>query len=106
MTPEKIIEALIFVSENPLKPAQIAELFKSSEFEGMEMTEEIAKEFLEGLVTKYETSDSPWELRRIGGGYQFLSRKEYFPFLRSAVILKNQRKLSRAALETPFHYCL
>ena len=52
MTPEKIIEALVFVSENPLKPAQIAELFKSSEFEGMEMTEEMAKEILDGLVVE------------------------------------------------------
>ncbi len=100
MNPEKIIEALIFISENPLKPAHINEIFKGEDYQQVEMSEDLAKQLLESIAEKYEASESPWELRRIGGGYQFLTRKEYFPYLKSAVLHRNHRKLSRVALET------
>lgn len=100
MSPEKIIEALIFISDAPVKPSTVAEIFNTPEFQEMELTEDRAKELLDSIVERYEGADTPWELRRIGGGYQFLTRKEFFPYLKTAVVHKNQKKLSRSALET------
>ncbi|MCB9231284.1 MAG: SMC-Scp complex subunit ScpB [Bacteroidia bacterium] len=100
MSPEKIIEALIFVSDTPVRPAQVEELFQQEEFEGMEMNETQATEIMETLLDKFKSDEFPYELRRIGGGYQFFSKKEYYPYLHQAAVLKNRKKLSRAALET------
>jgi len=100
MSPDRIIEAMVFVSENPVKPADIAEVFQHEEFQEIGIDEIRAAEILEGLVGKFQSEDYPFELKKIDKGYQFFTKKEYFPYLKHAILLKNQKKLSRAALET------
>ncbi len=100
MTPNKIIESLIFVSDSPMKPASIMEVFEGKEFKGINLDESTLSEILDGLSLKYNSDEFPFELKKIDGGYQFFSKKEYFPYLRHAALLSNRRKLSRTALES------
>lgn len=100
MTPDRIIESLIFVSDIPVKPASILEVFQGEAFQEIALEKEQLDTILDGLEEKYGSEDFPFELKKIDGGYQFFSKQEYFPFLRHAALLKNRRKLTRTTLET------
>jgi segregation and condensation protein B len=114
----RIVEALIFVAEGPLKPEQIMEVFspeESVEEDGVRepgqdqpIPEEFKLEFtwdelqtiLAELQEKYLGPEYVFELKNVGGGYQFYTKREYYPYLRQAAVFKNRKKLSRASLET------
>jgi segregation and condensation protein B len=96
----RVIEALLFAAENPLRPEQLLDLFRDGEFEGLELDENLLAVILEGLTEKYKAPDYVFELKQIDGGYQLFTKTEFFPYLRHANLLKNQKRLSRASLET------
>jgi segregation and condensation protein B len=100
MQVQKIIEALIFAADAPMRPVQILEIFQNEEFFGIKFDEEILEEALAALVEKYRAEDFVFELRQIDGGYQFYTKKDYYPFLKHAVLAKSTRRMSRASLET------
>lgn len=100
MKADQIIESIIFISEAPVLPAQILELWENEVFEAHPMNEELLTEALGRLMEKYADPQFPFEMRIIDGGYQLFTKREYFPFLRHAVLLKNQKRLGRSALET------
>ncbi len=87
-----IIEALIFVSEEPLLTKTIADLLKEERGWIQVAVEELAKEFNErngGLM-----------LREVAGGWQFATRPEYHEHVRAYLKSRPSAKLSLAALET------
>ncbi|MFN8397867.1 MAG: SMC-Scp complex subunit ScpB [Bacteroidia bacterium] len=100
MEAQKIIEALIFAADNPLRPAQILELFQNEDFFGIKMDEELLADALAAIRVKYESDEHVFELRQIDGGYQFFTKVVYYPYLKHAVIAKSTRRMSRASLET------
>lgn len=55
---------------------------------------------LEQLTEKYADDQYPFEIREIAEGYQFFTKKTYFPFVKKATLQKNKKRLSRAAIET------
>ena len=96
----RIIEAMIFVADTPLKAPQIIEVFDHEDFVEMAVTLESVEEALSFLLEKYKAEQFPFELKKIDGGYQFFTKTEFYPWLRQAALLRNQKKLSRSALET------
>ncbi len=97
----QIIEALIFAAEQPLKPEQILAWWKEELFvETGEMDADRLAGILDGLQEKYQQPGFVFELRRIDGGYQFYTKRDFFPYLKLAAVQKNKKKLSRASLET------
>ncbi len=96
----QIIEALIFASDSPLRPDQILDLWKAEAFNELEMTHFELKNILKKLTEKYSSEAYVFELQRINGGYQFYTKRIFYPYVRQAVLDKNNRKLSRASLET------
>jgi segregation and condensation protein B len=96
----RIIEALLFAAEGPLRTEQMIDLFREEEFEGLNLDLSLLEVILEGLAMKYESPDFVFELRQIDGGYQLYTKREYYPYLRHAALMKNQKKLSKASLET------
>lgn len=103
MTIEEIMlqsEALIFGSDRPLGENEIAQLLR--EQAGEEDMEDLEKlpSALEAIVEKYASDFYPFEVRRIGGGYQFMSKKAFHPTLARLNGEKYTKKLSTAALET------
>lgn len=95
------IEALIFASDKPLTSAEITELINSA-FGFMEnkVTEAQIDTALEGIVEKYDSEFYPFTIRQSGGGWQFLTKKEYHKTVAQLNGEKFLKKLSSAALET------
>jgi segregation and condensation protein B len=96
----EIVEALIFASDAPVRKEAIMEIFQNEDFADLEMNEEILDRALESIAEKLKDDAFVFELRQIDGGYQLYTKRRYYSYVRHAVVLKNQKRLSRAALET------
>lgn len=95
------IEALIFATDRPLGAAEITELINNA-FGFMEdkITPEQVQSAIDGIVEKYNSEFYPFELRESGGGWQFLTKKEYHKTVAQLNGEKFMKRLSPAALET------
>jgi segregation and condensation protein B len=95
------IEALIFASDKPLTSAEITELINQA-FGFMEekVQESQIEAALEGIVEKYNSEFYPFEVRMSGGGWQFLTKKDYHKTVAQLNGEKFLKRLSGAALET------
>src|SRR5688572_22373257 len=95
------IEALIFASDKPLTSAEITELINSA-FGFMEdkIVLEQIDAALEGIVEKYNSEFYPFEVRQSGGGWQFLTKKDFHKTVAQLNGEKFLKRLSAAALET------
>lgn len=92
------IEALIFCSQEPVKSEDIRQCL--SEMFEAEVPEVDVLAALEVLLLKYEAETSPFQVYRIGGGYQFLTKPAYQSSLSIFLKQKSKKRLSTSALET------
>lgn len=102
MTIEEIMlksEALIFASDKPLTAEEIITLLTLEEENPLEIKDKVPSA-LEAIVEKYAADFYPFEVKRIGGGYQFLSKKEYYPCISRLNGEKYIKKLSSSSMET------
>jgi segregation and condensation protein B len=95
------IEALVFASDKPLTPIDITELVNNA-FGFMEdkVTLDQVEASLEGIVEKYNSEFYPFEVKQSGGGWQFLTKKDYHKTIAQLNGEKFLKRLSAAALET------
>ena len=100
------IESLIFASDKPLTTLEIVDLINNA-FSYMDEKVQLdqVEAALEGIVEKYKAGpdsyrDYPFEVRMSGGGWQFLSKKEYHKTIAQLNGDKFLKKLSSAAMET------
>lgn len=95
------IESLIFASDKPLSSPEITELLNQA-FGFMEekVEPEQVDAAIEGIVEKYGAEFYPFEVRQSGGGWQFLTKKEYHKTVAQLNGEKFLKRLSTAALET------
>lgn len=102
MTIEQLMlqcEALIFASDRPITATDIENLLKES-FDTEEADFSLLPNALEAVVEKYASDFYPFEVKQIGGGYQFLSKTAFYPSLAKLNGEKYTKKLSAAAMET------
>jgi segregation and condensation protein B len=95
------IESLIFASDKPLTSLEITELINQA-FGFMEdkVIVEQVDAAIEGIVEKYSSEFYPFEVRQSGGGWQFLTKKEFHKTVAQLNGEKFLKRLSAAALET------
>lgn len=95
------IEALIFASDKPLTSMEITELLNNA-FGFMEekLTLEQIQTALDGIIEKYRSEFYPFEVRESGGGWQFLTKKDFHKTVAQLNGEKFLKRLSSAALET------
>jgi segregation and condensation protein B len=95
------VEALIFASEKPLSAIELVELINNA-FGFMEEKVGIdqVETSIEGIREKYAAEFYPFELRQSGGGWQFLTKKEFHQTIAQLNGDKFLKRLSTAALET------
>ncbi|MCD2425720.1 SMC-Scp complex subunit ScpB [Niabella pedocola] len=95
------IEALIFASDKPLTPLELTDLLNNA-FGFMEdkITLDQVEASIEGVVEKYRSEFYPFEVRESGGGWQFLTKKDYHKTVAQINGDKFMKRLSPAALET------
>jgi segregation and condensation protein B len=87
-----VIEALIFVSDEPLSTKIIAEVLKEDRA--------VIEEALNGLVQEFNGRNSGLQLREVAGGWQFATRPEYHEHVRAFLKTRPSAKLTLASLET------
>src|ERR1700755_2155400 len=95
------IEALIFASDKPLTSMEITELINNA-FGFMEekLTLEQIQTSIDGIIEKYASEFYPFEIRESGGGWQFLTKKDFHKTVAQLNGEKFLKRLSSAALET------
>lgn len=95
------IEALIFASDKPLTSPDIVELINNA-FGFMEnrISIEQVEAAVDGIQEKYNAEFYPFEVRESGGGWQFLTKKEFHKTVGQLNGDKFLKRLSNAALET------
>ena len=95
---EQFIEALIFASEKPVTKKEMKECLQSSY--GWEVNEEEFQLALENLLIKYDEQKFSFKIEESGGGFQFMTKKDYAPLINIFLNQKSKKRLTRAALET------
>jgi segregation and condensation protein B len=88
-----IVEALIFVSEEPISLKQLASLLEGESAEDIESACTALKEEL-------NSRHSGLELRELAGGYRLTTRPEHSEYVRRYLKAQPSARLSLAALET------
>lgn len=95
------IEALIFASEKPLNNAEIMELINNTfGFIEQRISLQQVESSIEGICEKYKSEFYPFEVVESGGGWQFLTKKEFHATLAQLNSEKYLKRLSGAAIET------
>ena len=87
-----IIEALIYVSDEPLNSKTIAEVLKEDE--------PAIDAAIASLAAEFNSRGSGLHLREVAGGWQFATRPEYHDHVRAFLKSRPSAKLSLASLET------
>jgi len=95
------IESLIFASDKPLTTLEVLELINNAfGFMDEKVTLDQVESAIDGIVEKYNSEFYPFEVRQSGGGWQFLTKKEYHKTIAQLNGDKFLKRLSGAALET------
>lgn len=95
------IEALIFASDKPLTSLEITELVNNAfGFMDDKITLDQVESAIEGIIEKYNSEFYPFEMKMSGGGWQFLTKKEYHKTIAQLNGDKFLKRLSAASLET------
>jgi segregation and condensation protein B len=87
-----VIEALIFVSDEPLSAKEIAAVLKEDK--------EAVNEALNALAAEFNARQSGLQLREVAGGWQFATRPEFHEHVRAFLKTRPSAKLTIASLET------
>ncbi|HJT68319.1 MAG TPA: SMC-Scp complex subunit ScpB [Pyrinomonadaceae bacterium] len=87
-----VIEALIFVADEPLSAKTIADVLKEDK--------DAVNEALNALAQEFNARQSGLQLREVAGGWQFATRPEYHEHVRAFLKTRPSAKLSIASLET------
>ena len=89
--PVAALEAILFVTEAPVPPSELAEVLEvpSDDIEGL----------IEALAKRLVDRDSGLTIRRAGGGYRLYSRADTYPYLERFSTSATARRVSAAALE-------
>ena len=95
------IEALIFASEKPVAANELVELLNNAlGFIEDRATADQVHAAIKGIKEKYESEFYPFEVVESGGGFQFLTKKEFHKTIAQLNGDKFLKKLSVASLET------
>jgi segregation and condensation protein B len=95
------IESLIFAADRPLPLLEVLDLLNNAlAFLEDRATLEQVEAALEAIKEKYSSEFYAFEVRESGGGYQFLTKKEYYQTVAQLNGEKFLKRLSTAALET------
>jgi segregation and condensation protein B len=87
-----VIEALIFVSDEPLSVKAIADVLKEEK--------DVINEAVAALAQEFNARNGGLQLREVAGGWQFATRPEYHEHVRAFLKTRPSAKLTIASLET------
>jgi segregation and condensation protein B len=91
---KRILEALLFVSDRALSLKEIINVVKD-DYSDTKNIENLLNE----LKAEYESSDKPYEIKFVAGGWTFATKSDYSVWIRKLLNEKKAVKLSPSALE-------
>ncbi|MCS7075139.1 MAG: SMC-Scp complex subunit ScpB [Bacteroidia bacterium] len=94
-----IVESIIFSSENPVKLEDILKLLQNKDLFSLEVNLTDITDTIATLMHRYQGDEYGFELINIAEGYQFVSKAKYSTFVKEALLIRNRKKLSQAAME-------
>ncbi len=86
------VEALIFVSDEPITTRLLAEILGE--------TKEMIESLVDEISASYDERGSGLQIRQVAGGWQIATRTELHEYVRKFLKTRPSAKLSLAALET------
>jgi len=89
----QIVEAVLFASDAPLSPDEIARADD-------QLDEDQVEEALQALQAEYDDEQRAFQLVEVAGGYQILTRPEYAPYLERFDNVPRPSRLSGPSIET------
>lgn len=87
----RAVEALLFVSDEPISAARIAKI--------LEVSASDAASELTSLAEEYQQGERGFQLREVAGGWRFYTHPAYHDRIEAFVLSWDTRRLSQAALE-------
>jgi segregation and condensation protein B len=96
---KSVIEALLFVTSDPLQLDKIQEIIGTG-YSGQKLEKKQIRESLTDLAADYQNRSSALQLVEIANGWQLCTKKEYAIWLEKLAKNKDIYKLSNSALET------
>jgi len=95
------IEALIFASDKPLSTLELVDIINNAlGFIEDKASLDQVESAIEAIREKYDSEFYAFEMKESGGGWQFLTKKEYHTTIAQLNADKYLKKLSTASLET------
>lgn len=88
-----VIESLLFVAARPLTVEKLQACLPGT-------SATYLQGFLAGLAERYDHENRGWELMRVAGGWQLLTRRSHHPWVRQLERKELPTRLSRGAMET------
>ncbi len=92
------LEALIFCSPSPLSVGEMQSAL--SEMFDAQVSEADIHSAIGELQNRYAREEYAFEVIRVGGGYQFLTKAAYQPSISILLKQKSKKRLSTSAMET------
>jgi segregation and condensation protein B len=86
-----VLEALLFVNDEPLPASRVAKL--------LEVPEVDVVSALKALAEEYATDERGFQLREVAGGWRMYTHPAHHPVIEQLVLSWDTRRLSQAALE-------
>jgi len=93
ISPQSVVEAVLFAADAPLPAARIAEIL------GVGDARDVRKH-IEALNRKYEQMGASFRIETLAGGFQMLTLPDYNIWVSKLRKKRAESKLSQAALET------
>jgi segregation and condensation protein B len=90
---QAVIEAIIYVADDPVKPEQLREVFPDASIEQI-------VEAAQSMVEAFNQRPGGMVIREVAGGYRMTTRPEHHEQIRAYLKTRPSAKLSMAALET------
>ena len=90
---KKIVEALVFASDSPISENRIKNVIT-------ELDTGQIHEIVDELNREYDQNEHAFNIVRLAGGYQFVTKSEYANYIKQYYKGRSKSRLSRAALET------
>ena len=92
MNDARIVEAILFASDAPLAPGEIARADEA-------LDEDRVEAALAALKSEYDDAGHAFELREVADGVQLMTRPEFAPYLERFDTVPRSSRLSGPALE-------
>jgi segregation and condensation protein B len=90
---QAVMEAVIYVADDPVKLEQFREIFPDASAEELEKA-------LKTLIETFNARPGGMIIREVAGGYRMTTRPEHHEWIRKYLKTRPNAKLSMAALET------